>query len=195
MPERNLKPGRPAAADRDDVLQAAVRRFRDGERIDMQALAREVGVGRTTIHRWFGTREDLIAEAMLVVAAPLLERARGKAGGSGGAALLDTLDRYNRSLTRGPALQAFLAAERDVALRIISASTGRVHPRTVAAITRIIEAEVAAGRYQPPIEPHKLAYALTRLGEAFLFTDVVDGRAADVDRLREVQAVMLGLRP
>lgn len=189
------RPGRPAAADRHDALAVAARRFGTGERIDMQAIARELGVGRTTVHRWFGTREELIAEVLLQVAGPLLAWARERAGGSGPRALLDTLDRYNRSLTRGPALQAFLMADRDVALRIITSSAGRVHPRTHAAITELIEREVSSGSYDPPIEPAKLAYALTRLGEAFLFTEVVDGRAADVERLREVQAVMLGLRP
>jgi len=38
-----------------------------------------------------------------------------------------------------------------------------------------------------------LAYALVRLGEAFLYTDTVVGFHVEVDRLREVQAALLGV--
>jgi hypothetical protein len=60
-------------------------------------------------------------------------------------------------------------------------------------ITRWIEEEVAAGRYEAPVEPATLAYAIVRLAEAFLYND--SGMLGDVDRLREVEAVLLGVRP
>ena len=39
------------------VLAAAMHRYLRGERIDVQAIATELGLGRTTIYRWFGSRE------------------------------------------------------------------------------------------------------------------------------------------
>ena len=51
--------------------------------------------------------------------------------------------------------------------------------------------EVAAGAYDPPVEPATLGYAIVRLAEAFLFSDA--GMRSDVDRLREVEAAILGV--
>src|SRR3954454_17283368 len=186
-------PGRPAAATRDEVLAAAMDRYLHGLRIDVQAIAAELGLGRTTIYRWFGSREELIGEVLLRAAEPLLEDARAKARGRGGSALLDTFDRFNRSLADAPALRRFVEAEGDAALGIISDGGGTVQPRIVAMIADTIEAEIRAGRYAPPVETDTLAYAIVKLAEAFLFNDAVAGMRGDVDRLRAVEAALLGV--
>jgi AcrR family transcriptional regulator len=187
--------GRPAAATREQVLDAAMHRYLRGRRMDVQAIAAELGLGRATIYRWFGSREDLIGEVLVRAAEPLLEEARAGARGRGGAALLDTFDRFNRSLAEAPALRTFVEQERDAALRIISSSAGKVQPRIVAMINDVIGNEVRAGRYEPPVEPSTLAYAIVRLAEAFLFNDAVAGMRGDVDRLRDVEAALLGVTP
>ena len=129
-------------------------------------------------------------------------RARGRAAaegraraarGRGGPALLDTLDRFNRSLANAPALRRFVEHERDAALRVITSGAGSVQPRIVAMITDLIEDEVSAGAYEPPVEPATLGYAIVRLGEAFLYNDAVAGMRGDVDRLRDVEAAILGV--
>ena len=184
--------GRPPAASREDVLAAAMHRYLRGQRIDVQAVAAGLGLGRATISRWFGSREDLIGEVLVQAADPLLDAARANARGRGGRALLDTFDRFNRSLADAPALRQFVEQERDAALRIIT-SGPRVQPHIVARITALIEEEAQAGRYDPPVEPSTLGYAIVRLAEAFLFNDAVAGMRGDVDRLREVEAALLGL--
>ena len=94
--------GRRPAASREDVLAAAMHRYLRGERIDVQAIAAELGLGRTTIYRWFGSREGLIGEVLNAAADPLLDAARAKARGRGGPMLLETFDRFNRSLADAP---------------------------------------------------------------------------------------------
>jgi AcrR family transcriptional regulator len=184
--------GRPAAASRDDVLHLALNRYLHGERVDVQAIAAELGLGRTTIYRWFGSREGLVGETVARAAVPLFEGARAAAGGRGGAALLDTFDRINRGLAAAPALRAFLELERD-ALRILTSSGGIVQPRAVATIQRFIEDEVRTGAYDPPVDPSTLAYAIVRLAEAFLFNDATAAMRGDVERLREIEAALLGV--
>lgn len=187
--------GRPPAATRDEVLAAAMHRYLRGRRVDVQEIAAELGLGRTTIYRWFGSREELIGEVLVRAAEPLLEAARAGARGRGGELLLDTFDRFNRSLADAPALRQFVERERDAALRIITSSGGVVQPRIVAMITALIEDEVRAGTYEPPVEPATLGYAIVRLAEAFLFNDAAAGMRGEVDRLREVEAALLGLTP
>jgi AcrR family transcriptional regulator len=183
--------GRPAAASRNDVLDAVLYRYLRGRRVDVQAIAAELGLGRTTIYRWFGSREELIGEAIFRAAEPLIDAARVGARGRGGTALLDTFDRLNRSFAEAPALRQFVEQEREVALRIITSSAGNFQPRMVARIATLIENEVRAGAYDPPVEPQTLAYAIVRLAEAFLFNDA--GMRSDVDRLRDVEAAILGV--
>src|SRR6476620_10134628 len=116
--------GRPPAASRDEVLDAALRRYVRGRRIDVQAIAAELGLGRTTIYRWFGSRDALIGEVVFRAAEPLIEAARAGAAGRGGPALLATFDRLNRSFAEASALHQFVEQEREVALRIITSSAG-----------------------------------------------------------------------
>lgn len=183
--------GRPPAASREDVLAAALDAYLHGERVDVQAIAAELGLGRTTIYRWFGSREGLVGEVVVRAAEPLFDEARAHARGSGGAALLDTFDRINRGLAEAPALRSFLENERD-ALRILTSSGGPVQPRTVARIQGYIEEEMRRG-FRPPVDPATLAYAIVRLAEAFLFNDATTAVRGDVDRLREIEAALLGV--
>src|SRR4051794_41784450 len=100
-PSSARPPGRPAAASRQDVLDAAADRYLHGQRIDVQAIASELGLGRVTIYRWFGSREELVGEVLVLAAGPLLERARAGAKGRGARRLLETFDRFNRGLAGG----------------------------------------------------------------------------------------------
>jgi AcrR family transcriptional regulator len=185
--------GRPPAASREDVLALAMHRYLRGRRIDVQAIAAELGLGRSTIYRWFGSREGLIGEVLVRAADPLLDAARAEARGRGAEALLDTFDRMNRSLAAAPALRQFLEQEQAAALRIITSSAGVVQPHFVARVTALIEDEVRAGAFETPVEPATLGYAIVRLAEAFLYNDAAIGIRGEVERLRDVEAALLGV--
>jgi AcrR family transcriptional regulator len=160
--------------------------------VDVQAIAARLGLGRTTIYRWFGSREGLIGEVLAQAGEPLLAEARAEAEGTGGTALLDTFDRLNRKLVEAPALLRFVEQERDAALRILT-TDGIPQRRMVTNIARLIESEVRDGTYKPPVDPATLAYAIVKLAEAFLFNDAAAGMRGDVDRLRDVEAALLGV--
>src|SRR5256885_12429894 len=101
--------GRPPAASRDDVLAAALYRYLRGRRVDVQAIASELGLGRTTIYRWFGSRDELLGGVIARAAEPVLREAREGARGQCGRALPDTFARFNRRLADAPALRQFWA--------------------------------------------------------------------------------------
>jgi AcrR family transcriptional regulator len=187
--------GRPPAASREDVLEAALYRYLRGRRVDVQAIAGELGLGRTTIYRWFGSRDRLLGEVLARAVDPVIDEARAAARGRGGRALLDTFDRLNRALAAAPALRRFVEDEREAALRVITSGGGTLQPHMVDRIAGLIEDEVRAGRYRPAVEPATLGYAIVKLAEAFLFNDAVAGMRGDVDRLRAVEAALLGVSP
>jgi AcrR family transcriptional regulator len=183
--------GRPSAASREDVLNAALQLYLRGRRIDVRALAADLGVGRTTIYRWFGTREELVGTVVALAAEQVLERIDAAVKGRGAERLLEIFDRFNRALADAPALRSFLEQEHETALRIITSSEGSVTPRMVERIGDIIAREVGDGGYEPPVEIETLAFAIVRLAEAFIFNDVRAGIRGDVDRLRAIEAALL----
>ena len=187
--------GRPATASYEDVLALARRLFLAGRRLDLTVLARELGLGRATIYRWFGSRDRLLGEVIARELEALVDAHRRGVRRRGAEGLLEVFDRINRSLSRAMALRRLLEDERDGALRLLTSSGGPVQPRATAAIRRLIEAEVAAGRYDPPAEPAILAYAIVRLAEAFLYNDAAVGIRGDHERLRQVEAALLGVAP
>ena len=194
MPSATLSPrGRPPAASRDDVLEAALHRYLRGLRVDVQAIAAELGIGRTTVYRWFGSRDDLLGAVLAAAVDPVIDDARARARGTGGRRLVETFDRLNRSLADSPALRTFVERERDAALRVITSGAGVLQRHMVVRMTRLIEAEVEAGTYEPPVDPDTLGYAIVKLAEAFLFSDAVAGMRGDVKRLRDVEAALLGV--
>jgi len=187
------RPGRPAASTREAALALARKRFLGGERVDVQALAREIGVARATMHRWFQTRDALLGEVLATLAEERLTALRRGTPGTGAAALLETFDRLNRELASSRGLRALLVQERERALRILTSSGAIVQPRIVAAIERLINDEIAAGEFVPTMPAAVLAYAIERLAEAFLYNDAVIGIRGDTDRLLETEAALLGI--
>src|SRR5271155_3152453 len=179
------RPGRPAAASRGDALSLASERFLAGERVDVRGIARELGLARATMHRWFGTREALVGEVLADLAEERLAVIRSRIPGCGAAALLECFDRFNRELARTVGLRALLASEQERALRVLTSSGGVVQPRMVATVERLICDEIDAGAFAPALAPESLAYATVRLAESFLYNDAIIGIRGDTELLRE----------
>jgi AcrR family transcriptional regulator len=187
------KRGRPATASPDEVLRLAREQFMSGERVDLTVIAQRLGLGRATIYRWFGSRELLIGEVLAREFERLASYWRQKVRRRGGEGLLEVFDGINRSMAQSTALQRLLEQERAAALRLLTSSDGVAQPRAVASIESLIADEETAGRYEPPADRGTLAYAIVRLAEAFLYNDAAIGIRGDHERLREVQAVLLGV--
>jgi AcrR family transcriptional regulator len=189
------RPGRPAASTREAALMLARKRFLARERVDVQGIARELGLARATMHRWFQTRELLLGEVLGALGEERLLAIRSEVGGSGAVALLETLDSFNREVAATSGMRALFAQEQERALRILTSSAGSVEPRVVGCIEGLIDAEVQNGSFDAPTPPAVLAYAIVRLGEAFLYNDAIAGIRGDTTRLRQIEAALLGVQP
>jgi aminoglycoside 6'-N-acetyltransferase len=175
------------------VLTLAGEQYLAGERVDLTLLAARLGLGRATIYRWFGSRERLLGQVVGGALVDLIAAKRQRVRRRGAVGLLEVFDQVNRSLARSRALHRLLEQEPSGALRLLTTSDGEVQPRAVAAVQALIEAETQAGRYSAPAEPQTLAYAIVRLAEAFLYNDASSGVRGDHERLRSVEAALLGV--
>jgi AcrR family transcriptional regulator len=173
-------------------VRAARRQYLDGQRVDLTVLARQLGLGRATIYRWFGSRDRLLGEIIASELEALIDLTRRSVRRRGVDGLVEVFDKLNRSLAHSGALGRYLEREKAAAMRVLTCSTGAVQARAVSCVADLITAEVAAGRYRPPAEPETLAYAIVRLAEAFLYNDAAIGIRGDHVRLRKVEAALLG---
>jgi AcrR family transcriptional regulator len=187
------RPGRPAAASREQALALATRCFLRGERVDVQAIAEQLGLARATMHRWFGTRDRLVGEMLATLGETRLLEVRAGTHGCGARALLACFDAFNRELASSDALRVWISREQDRALRVLTSGGGIVQPRMVAAVERLIRDEVEAGAFTPTVPAPTLAYGIVRLAEAFLYNDALVGIRGDTGQLRELEAALLGV--
>jgi len=190
----HAKRGRPATASRADVLRVVTDQYLDGRRVDLTVVARELGLSRATIYRWFGSREALLGDVVATQLELLVARKRRQVKRRGAEGLLEVLDRVNRTLTRSRAVRYLIEHEGQSAMRMLTSSAGPVEPRAVACIEALIIDEASTGAFDPPFDPATLAYALVRLRHAFLYDDSAFSVRGDHERLREVQAALLGIR-
>ena len=185
--------GRPPRASRAQVLGAARTQFLAGQRVDVTLIARDLGVSRATIHRWFGSRDRLVGEVIANELEQLIAVNRGRVRKRGAEGLLELFDGINRTLSASPPLRRLVEEEHAAALRLLTSSGGVVQPHAVALVQQLIDDEVTAGRYRPSVDPAVLAYAIVRLAEAFIYNDAAFGIRGDHERLREIEAGLLGV--
>jgi hypothetical protein len=175
----------------DRVVNRAARWVHDGRRLDMQGLADELGVSRVTVFRRGGGREDLLSKALwvltertLVIAAQRWEAERP----AGELHTPGTGRHVNAIVSRSPGLRRLLDDEPALALRVLTNPLGRVQTGIVTFVEALLRRDMAEFGLVPLIEPDALAYALVRLGESFLYADVLAARQPDVataDRLQQ----------
>lgn len=193
VPARPRAVGRPASASRQEVLDLARRQFQAGVRLDLSALAGAFGLSRATLYRWFGSREGLISTVLSLEYDRALEASLEKSPGVGAARLLNTMVILQEAIASNEGLATLLQQEQEAGLRILTSSAGEFQPKVVASIATVIETIADQDGYEPPVDVQTLAYALVRLAEAFIYNDVAVGIKGDLDRLRDVEAVLIGI--
>ncbi|MFI6867800.1 QsdR family transcriptional regulator [Nocardia sp. NPDC050406] len=192
-PPSPRSPGRPASATKQEVVELARHAFLNGDRVDVQSIAATLGLSRASIYRWFGSRDGLLGAVLASELEHLLTLADSRRKSTGVHRILEVLDRTSHWLAASEPLRLYLENERLVGLRVLTASDGPVQPKAVAAVEELIARTEAEDGYQASLDRPLLAYTLVRLLEAFLYSDNAAGIRGDVDRLRQVQAALLGI--
>ncbi|MBA3392267.1 MAG: TetR/AcrR family transcriptional regulator [Deltaproteobacteria bacterium] len=181
---RLLDVTQPAAASRVtalDALELATQKWLAGERLDIGRLADELKIGRATLFRWVGSKEQLYGEVISAAFGATLAWAIRRGTGTGAAYLTSVTDHLLRALVASQPLRRFVRHDAELALRIVMSSSSPVEHRVVTAVRELIDAEVTAGQLVPAMDTGSLAYVIVRIAESFLYRDVISGEAPDVD--------------
>jgi AcrR family transcriptional regulator len=196
MPSRRLMrpPAGRASARSARVVALAARWVRDGRRLDMQGLADELGVSRVTLFRHVGSREALLGKALWVLTECTLETAAARWEAERPAGELHTPGtgrHINAIVSQSKGLRRLLDDEPALAMRVLTDPRGQVQAGTVAFVEQLLRRDVAEFGLVTLIEPGALAYALVRLGESFLYADVLAARKPDVETANRLQQALL----
>jgi AcrR family transcriptional regulator len=178
-----------------DALRQARRTWLRDQRIDMGVLARQLGISRATLYNWAGDRERLTGEVLWSIAERTIAQAREQAHGSGPEFIAEVIERYLQAFGRFEPARRFVARDPEFALRVLTCSRTPFQQRLIDTVAELIEEQARAAGYRPPLEPATLAYLLVRIGESFIFNDVITGTEPDLDKAVEASTVLLHAPP
>jgi AcrR family transcriptional regulator len=178
-----------------DALQLAREQWVRSGRVDMGALAAELGVSRATLHRWVGTRELLLGEVLWSYAEAALLQSRAAARGSGADYLVDVLERYMRAALEFEPLVHFIEQDPQYALKVLASKHSPMQRRSIVAMREQLVEQVRAGRLEPALALDDLAYLVVRVVESYLYSDVITGSEPDIGKATDAIAVLLHAAP
>lgn len=158
----------------------------------MQSLAAELGVDRTTLFRWVGNRDALLGNVLWSVAAPTWRNALASITTPGGCGVAEALGWFVQELIDSVPLRAFLRAEPERALRLLTTKASTVQRQMVASVEQLLKQEQDRGNLTPPLPLHDLAYLITRIAESFIYTDMITGERPDANKAATAVAALLG---
>jgi AcrR family transcriptional regulator len=164
-----------------DAFLLARRRFVRGERVDMTALAAELGVNRVTLYRWVGSREQLLVEIVWSLARRTLDDLEAAHRGKGRQVAI--LSAFLEATLAHPGMQRWLAEEGESAMRLLTRHEPDFQPRLIGAVQALLD----------PADPDRdeVAYALVRVIESYTYLDLITGETPEAGRARPIFARLL----
>jgi len=198
--EPTTSPRLGTALSRQAAVDAATRLYLAGEPVDMSALATELGIGRSTLYRLVGNREDLLATVLADATertfrrtvADMAAEAGPDAEPPGGADyILKVMDRFLNAVVDAKPLQAVSHREPLLIVRLMLLP-GLVEQTAGRLVGELLDAEVAAGRMELPLPTATFGLALIRMCDAHLYAPLLGGGAPEIGTALDLVAALLG---
>jgi AcrR family transcriptional regulator len=165
-----------------DAFTLATQKWLRGERLDIGQLAAELGVNPATVFRWVGTREQLYGQVLSEAYARQREHILKTTPGSGLARVVRIVRRNLNALLEAPALRKFVEQDPEFAIRVLTSKSSSVQERTIALERAFLEEVVRTTKVKPVLDLDTLAYIVVRIGEAFLYADVISDRKPEIEK-------------
>lgn len=180
-----------------DAFGEARRIFLAGDRVDMQALARVLGVDRATLYRWVGSREQLLTEILWSLIHRCVARLQeahchgGQPDVPGQSPAAAVVTGAVRAVIATPGMQRFIDREGELALRLLTTKASGFEARLIDLIGVLVRAEAAAGRLSAAVPLDDLPYVLVRIMESYIYLALITGEQPDADRAARVISSLL----
>jgi AcrR family transcriptional regulator len=196
IPDRGMRVGSDEAAPAPvfrrakpaDALDLALETIVREARVDMQALAAQLDVSPATLHRWFGSRAQLIEKVFERLAEGFTAAGRAEAQGEGDDRVCDYARRVMTTSVAFQPLRTFVQREPQLALRLLLGKDGAVH-RVVTEQTRELIAET-----RTPEEAQRLdglVRLIVRTSSALVWATFMVGDEPEIDSAVEIIRMVL----
>ncbi|MFE0420644.1 QsdR family transcriptional regulator [Streptomyces tendae] len=164
-----------------------------GERIDVNALAAELEIDRTTLFRWVGNRDQLTMRAILSITIPTLRQIIAEADGAGGVKIARIMGEYARVSVEAEWFTHWIKRDPERALRLLTSKASPLQQHVVGAIEQLLIDEAETGPVGTPLPVRDLAYLLLRILESFVYADLIVGDEPDWTKVEPAVAALLRL--
>jgi len=177
------------------IFAAALDTFLAGQRLDMRSLAQRTGVARATLYRRAGNREQLLDQVLWWRARRLLaDQVRASAHLTGTDRLTAVIGGVLRAIGADRPVRVFLESDPETALRVLTGSRSTVHQGMASALENLIDLERGRGAFDASLDTPTLAFAIVRVADGFLYSNVIADRAPGIGRaVIVVEALLRGL--
>jgi AcrR family transcriptional regulator len=175
-----------------DALRLARRRFRQAERVDMTALADELGINRVTLYRWVGSRDSLLVEVLWSLADRVLRwSADQPSRHTGGEWIVDVVTRFLDRVIADPGMQRFLVDEGELAMRLLTRADHHFQPRLTGAVHDLLLTEAKRGNLDLRADLGEVAFAIVRIIESYTYLDLILGEKPSAERAEPIFRLLL----
>jgi len=168
-------------AHRQEILQPSLRMYRE---VLSNGSFGELYVAGYRPDRW----DHVFADATV-------QQAKLEARGTGAAYLSDVNARYLGALADFEQLRRFIERDPEFALPVLTSKRTVFQQRLIDTQRELIEEQMHDAGYVPPLDPSTLAYVLVRIGESFIFADLITGSVPDIDKAVQASRVLLHATP
>jgi AcrR family transcriptional regulator len=175
---------------RSDLLALGRRRFLAGRRLDMQAMATELGVSRTTVYRWAGNHDQLLGEVLSGLTYATFRASEQSVRQHGRARVLAVYTNFVTYVAGSAAVAAALRRDPHQFFRVATKS-GPVHRAAAVLTEELMRREVERGALELVADVRDIAAAMVRVTETGLYADMLAGLDPDIARLREIVSLLL----
>lgn len=174
-----------------DVFKLARKMLLQEQRINLTTICEQLGIGRATLSRWIGNKDQLIAEILWSLYEPIFEQAKRETPGHGPDYVAEVYRRVMQTMLDAKPLKAFVAQDPSYALSVLTASR-IVQERRVRACRALLEEQVRQGHLSLPLDLDTTAFVITRLNESFVYSDTLVGTTPSTDKAVAAIRVLTG---
>jgi AcrR family transcriptional regulator len=171
-------------ATADGIVEYAAHQVLAGVRLDTTEIAARHGIGRTTLFRRVGNREELMGEALWWLAARTFVDAQSRWDGEYATATRDehgclrclrVMEYFAVAISSNKGFGLLLQNETAAAIRVLTDPAGRVQPRMIRAYVDLLERDIRDAQLSALVDVETLGYAIVRLGESIIYSDTLAG--------------------
>jgi AcrR family transcriptional regulator len=173
------------------AINAATHAYLHGEPIDMSALATRLGIGRSTLYRLAGNRDDLLQTVLAEATERTFRHAAASTTATGGTDLvLDVINRFMHAVIDAEPLQTLCNREPLLFIRL-ALLPGAVEQTAARLIADMLHTEITAGRLETSLPATTLSQAIVRMCDAHLYAPLLGGTEPEIDTALDLVAALL----